>query len=241
MADVLAEFSAFLDEQEYAPRTIQDYLADLRQFVQWLRDKADSSSEIVLEKEAVQQYFQLLKEKGASPGTYNRFIAALRAYERFQNNGAPSEEGIVDISREDHCPASIPDATRKDLRALIKEFHRQQSACRTERQTWHAVRNWAILQVLRETGLRAGKVCGLRVESDAQTYTVGILREIFPDADLSTTARQALMDWLNIRKSGPGLLFTSFSGKPLQPCDLYRFIKTMSRRANVHVTPEMLR
>jgi len=241
MADVLAEFAAYLGEQEYVPRTIQDYLADLRQFMQWLKERAQSSSEIVLTKEVVQQYFQSLKEKGASPGTYNRLIAALRAYERFQNNGAPSEEGLVDVLREEHCPEPIPDATRKDLRALIKEFHRQQSACRTERQTWHAVRNWAILQVLRETGLRAGKVCALRVESDGLTYSAGILREIFPDVELSTTARQALMAWLNMRKPGPGLLFTSFSGKPLQPSDLYRLMQAMSRRANVHVTPEMLR
>lgn len=241
MTDALAQFADYLAEQEYAPRTIQDYLADLRQYAQWLETQATFSGDILLTNAAVQRYFQTLKEKGASPGTQNRLIAALRAFERFQDNGERSEQTLAGVSREEHSPQPIPDATRKDLRALIKEFQRQRSASRTDRQTWHAVRNWAILQVLRETGLRAGRISLLRVESDAQNYTAGILREIFPDIELSTTARQALMDWLNQREPGPGLLFTSFTGRPLQPSDLYRLLHVMSRRANIHVTPEMLR
>jgi integrase len=142
---------------------------------------------------------------------------------------------MAGVTRVDDNPQPIPDATRKDLRALIKEFQRQRSASRTDRQTWHAVRNWAILQVLRETSLRAGKVCRLRVESDAQNYSPAILREIFPDIELSTTARQALMDWLELREPGPGLLFTSFTSRPLQPSDLYHLMQVMSRRANIHV------
>jgi len=241
MTDALAQFAAYLAEQEYAPRTIQNYLADLRQYTQWLKEQAIASGEPLLTDVMVERYFQMLKEKDASPSTQNRLIAALRVYERFQNNGERSEPVMAGITRVDDNPRPIPDATRKDLRALIKEFQRQRSASRTDRQTWHAVRNWAILQVLRESGLRAGKVCKLRVESDAQNYSPVILREIFPDIELSTTARQALIDWLDLREPGPGLLFTSFTGRPLQPSDLYHLMQVMSRRANIHVTPEMLR
>lgn len=241
MTDALAQFADYLAEQEYAPRTIQNYLADLRQYTQWLKEQAFSSGEPLLTDVMVERYFQMLKEKGASPSAQNRLIAALRVYERFQNYGERSEPVMAGVTRVDDNPQPIPDATRKDLRALIKEFQRQRSASRTDRQTWHAVRNWAILQVLRETGLRAGKVCRLRVESDAQSYSPVILREIFPDIELSTTARQALMDWLDLREPSPGLLFTSFTGKPLQPSDLYHLMQVMSRRANIHVTPEMLR
>lgn len=241
MTDALAQFAAYLAEQEYAPRTIQNYLADLRQYAHWLEEQAIASGEPLLTGATVERYFQMLKEKGASPSAQNRLIAAMRAYERFQNNGECSDRIMAGVTRVDDNPQPIPDATRKDLRALIKEFQRQRSASRTDRQTWHAVRNWAILQVLRETGLRAGKVCRLRVESDSQNYTAVTLREIFPEIELSTTARQALMDWLDLREPGPGLLFTSFTGRLLQPSDLYHLMQVMSRRANIHVTPEMLR
>lgn len=241
MSEGLLAFGAYLSQKGYAPRTIQGYLDDLRRYERWLQSQAISTNGIRLTRDALQAYFQSLEEKGVSPGTTNRLIAALRAFERYQNNGSIPDGTLDAVARTEYSPEPTPEATRKDLRALIKEFHRQQSASRTERQTWHAVRNWAILQVLRETGLRAGKVCALRVESDAKTYTAGILREIFPEVELTTTARQALMDWLDVRTPGPGLLFTSYAGKPLQPCDLYRLMRTMSQRANVHVTPEMLR
>lgn len=241
MSDRLLEFRAYLDEQGYAPRTVQGYLYDLGQYERWLKTQAMAGDGMILSEEALRKYFQALDERGVSFGTKNRLIAVLRAFERFQNHGDLTEVSLGGISRAEYSPEPTPDATRKDLRALIREFRRQQSASRTDRQTWHAVRNWAIFQVIRETNLRAGKVCALRVESDATDYSVGILREIFPDLDLTTTARQALMDWLNLRDPGSGLLFMSYSGKPMQPGDLYRLMRAMSRRANVHVTPEMLR
>jgi site-specific recombinase XerD len=245
MADELMEFSQYLSEHGYSRRTIQGYRADIHQYEQWVRKQRQPSNgtqgEELLSWQTLQSFLEALQQTGVSPGTQNRMIAAVRAFARYKNESLRIETSLSGISRVTHNPQPTPDATRKDLRALIKEFHRQRGASRTERQIWHAVRNWAILHVLRETGLRAGKICALCVESDAICYEAGIIRELFPGFDLSTAARQALMDWLNFRKPGPGQLFTSYSGKPLQPCDLYRLLRTLGNRADVHITPEMLR
>lgn len=245
MVDVITQFSKYLAEHGYSRRTIQGYLADIQQYERWIRKLRQPSTgtleEELLSWQTLIKFLESLQQNGVSPGTQNRMLAAVRAFARYINEGRQMDPGLSDISRVEHHPQPTPDATRKDLRALIKEFHRQRGASRTERQTWHAVRNWAILQVLRETGLRAGKVCALRVESDATSYEGGVLREIFPDVELSASARQALMDWLNFREPGAGLLFTSYSGKPLQSYDLYRLLQTLGKRADVHITPEMLR
>jgi site-specific recombinase XerD len=235
----LTPFAHYLAGQGLSLRTVQGYEADVGQYLEWIQTaaKAESDENAQLTPDTLRAYLQFLGAKCRSAGTLNRLIAALRAYERFLG----TEPALAGMPRLAHQPEAIPEANRKELRALIKEFHRQRSASRTERQTWHAVRNWAILQVLRETGLRAGKVCALRVESSAEPYEASILSEIFPGVELSTTARQALMDWLGLRKPGPGLLFTSYGGLPLQPCDLYRLMRALGSRANVHVTPEMLR
>jgi site-specific recombinase XerD len=80
MSDAFVQFAAYLAEQEYAPRTIQNYLADLRQYTQWVKEQAFSSGEPLLTNVMVERYFQMLKEKGASPSAQNRLIAALRVY-----------------------------------------------------------------------------------------------------------------------------------------------------------------
>lgn len=245
MLKEFTQFSKYLSEHQYSLRTIQGYLADIQQYEAWIRNQRHTSNEGLEEEllswQTLQSFLEALQQNGVSPGTQNRMLAAVRAFARYKNEGQQIDPDLSGIQRVAHNPQPTPDATRKDLRALIKEFHRQRGASRTERQIWHAARNWAILQVLRETGMRAGRVCALRVESDATQYEVGVLREIIPGIELSTAARQALMDWLNFRTPGPGLLFTSYSGKPLQPCDLYRLLRTLSNRADIHITPEMLR
>ncbi len=245
MLEEFTKFSKYLSEHQYSLRTIQGYLADIQQYEAWIRKQRHTSIERLEEEllswQTLKSFLEALQQNGVSPGTQNRILAAVRAFARYKSKGQQIGPDLSSIPRVGHHPQPTPNATRKDLRALIKEFHRQRGASRTERQIWHAIRNWAILQVLRETGLRAGKICALRVESDATQYEVGILREIFPGIEFPTAARQALMDWLNFRKPGPGLLFTSYSGKPLQPCDLYRLLRTLGNRADVHVTPEMLR
>ena len=235
----LTPFAHYLAGQELSPRTVQGYVADVGQYLEWTQStgRAEYDENARITPDALRAYLHSLAAKCLSAGTMNRIIAALRAYERFLG----TQPTLTGVPRLAHQPEAIPEATRKELRALIKEFHRQRGASRTERQTWHAVRNWAILQVLRETGLRAGKVCSLQVESGAEKYEVSIISEIFPGVELSTTARQSLMDWLSLRKPGPGLLFTSYGGSPLQPCDLYRLMRALGNRASVHVTPEMLR
>lgn len=235
----LIPFAHYLAGQGLSPRTVQGYVADVVQYLEWIQTAGGAASEenAPITPDRLRAYLQSLAAKCFSAGTMNRMIAALRAYERFLG----TEPALAGVPRLAHQAEAIPEASRKELRALIKEFHRQRSASRTERQTWHAARNWAILQVLRETGLRAGKVCALRVESCAEPYDASTLSEIFPGVELSTPARQALMDWLSLRKAGPGLLFTSYGGSALQPCDLYRLMRALGNRASVHVTPEMLR
>lgn len=243
MLDLLSQFSNYLSENGYAQRTVNGYCSDIRQYMRWVKDAfpeiESQKIDVLIQRETVEGYLNGMKAAGTAPATLNRLLAALGAFEQFC--GSPTAGQVKEIPRMEHTPTTILDATRKDLRALLKEFHRQRSASRTARQTWHATRNWAILQVLRESGLRAGKVCMLRVESDAGKLDAVVLKEIFPGVEFSPTARQALMDWLVARTPGPGWLFSSYSGKPLQPCDLYRMLRTLGDRANVHVTPEMLR
>jgi len=238
MSDVLLAFGAFLREQVYAPQTIQGYLEELRKYARWLQSEGMTAEEIILSQEALWRYFQALEETGVSARGKSRANSALRAFERFQSDAHLAVGVSGEDKRTGNSPEPTKNATQKNMRALIKEFHRQKGTDRTVRQTWLATRNQAILQVLQETHLRASKVCELQVVSDVRRDNLEILHEIFPGIELSTNASQALVDWLKLRKPGQGLLFMRYSGEPMQPFDIYCFKWDMRQQAKMYGTSE---
>lgn len=240
MSDVLLAFGAFLGKEVYAPRTIRGYLEDLRQYERWLISQGLSEDEILLTEESLRRYFRVMEEKGVSSRGKSRIMTALHAFERFQKyadhpDGVPGE-----VARAGHNSEPALNAPRKNLRALIKEFGSQQGNRQTERQIWLAARNQAIFRVLQGTTLHAGEVCELRVESDTSGDNLEILHEIFPGVELSANTRQALLDWLKLRKSEPGLLFMNYSGEPMRPYQLYQLTCDMRLKAKMYGTSEKL-
>jgi site-specific recombinase XerD len=112
----------------------------------------------------------------------------------------------------------------------------------------HGVRNLAILQVLRNTGLRVGELVQLQLDDVEIAERSGSLigragkgskHRVVP---LNVTARRALSDYFAVRPAGQPWVFLSQKGGRLTAQPVGRLVAKCAQRAQLqHVTPHTLR
>lgn len=101
----LPEFSGWLAEQGAVPKTVKNYVSDVRRFLVWLEEKFPDSKLESLEAGAADTYLADLALTGSSPNTVQRKRASLR---RFSDFWAATYSGITPV---DFAPKVIASAT----------------------------------------------------------------------------------------------------------------------------------
>lgn len=250
---LLQAFARSLADQDLSPVTVRDYLHDLQRFRQWIEESRarQRRREMALGRVTTVQlasYRQhLLRVERLKATTVNRKIQALKRL-----FGWAQQKGHVqlDVSREVQFVRLGERQRPKGLTAA-----EIQALLRAAGQTSHglAKRNYALLEVLLETGLRVGEVAALRISDLALHDRSGVVRvregkgRKQREVPLNSNARRALKLYLKGReplRDEDYVFLSQRGGKPLSLRTMQATVSELARRARItriRVSPHTMR
>lgn len=233
----LKDFSGSLRREDLSPVTVRGYLSDLGTFTTWLKqtrgDKLRLNQLSTIDLINYRQH--LIAVKGLKPTTVNRRLEALR---RFCKWARLQKLIKTDIAQELKAVRMV--RNQRPVGLVEPEVHRLLQAAG---QSVHglAKRNYALVQLMLQTGLRVGEVAALSIADVRIRERSGLVRirqgkgRKEREVPLNATARRALGLYLESRgKAGAeDLFFTNARGKGLPTRTIQAVITALARRAKI--------
>jgi integrase/recombinase XerC len=236
-ADWLSDFITSLREEDLSPATVRGYCYDLDRFFQWIKAAKGTSGRLekLTTMDLINYRQYLINVVGLKPATVNRRLEALRrlcrwAYQtqRIKNNVA-QELKPVRFARNVR-PLGL---TEPEVHALL----------RVAGESGHglATRNYALVQLMLQTGLRVSEVAALKLKDVVARERSGFVRirqgKGFKEREipLNATARRALCAYMAERKSPdkPDAFFLSDGGGPMPTRTIQAVITQLGKRAKI--------
>lgn len=230
-------------------RTIDAYSADLDDFRAYLRaGDIDAASRILLTMEpgdanaAVLGYRSHLVDRGLSPATINRRLAALRSLVKLGRilGAVTWTLEVPNLKAQAYRDTKGPG--RPAVRAMMDH-------CR-DRGDRKGVRDFALLRMLFDLGLRRSEASELDLEHiNLEAATVSILGKGRIQRETLSMPRatiEALRAWISVRGSKPGPLFTSCDNARkgngrLSSEGVYKTVRRIGERVGVKTRPHGIR
>ncbi len=236
----MVAFLASLSRDDLAPATLRGYRYDLRHFIAWHGSVHDKPFAIegLAEYELI-AYRQHMVAVGRRPATVNRRLDALRRLCRWaRGTGALSADAIGSVrpmrTIRNRQPAGLTDVeTHALLRAAGASSHGL------------AARNYALVQIMLQAGLRIGEVAALTVADISMSDRSGSVRIRqgkglkARDVPLNATGRRALKQHLD-QRGVPGktaALFASSRETAMPVRSIQAVIASLARRARLTRLP----
>ncbi len=149
------------------------------------------------------------------------------------------EEGDIEVNPMANIPkpvvppVEIPMATKAQVLSLLKSCEGRDSLSR---------RDYAIIAMMLDTGLRLSEVVNLTLEDISEDFSLRVFGKgrKWRTVALGVTSSRALQRWLRIRKSQDNRVWTGRKG-PLTASGLRRMLHRRSEALGFHVHPHMLR
>jgi integrase/recombinase XerC len=230
------EFRRALSTEDLALTTVRAYWGDLNSFSRWY---APNALEALTAVDLISYRQHLSEERSLRPASVNRKLEALRRFCRWacQQGRLPSNVAAeVRLARPQRGvrPAGLTEAEAQGL-------------LRAAGQSPHGLgtRNYALLQVMLQAGLRVGEVAGLHisdVELRARAGTVRVRhgkgrkeREV----PLNASARRGLSAYLKARSEyrPDDPLFCSETGTAISLRSIQAMVSNLARRAKITRIP----
>jgi site-specific recombinase XerD len=226
-----------LESKNRSAATARAYRADIRQFVTWLQATNVMAYRVdQVERADLTEYLAHLGQQGLSGVSRARKLAALREYFRF-------------LAEHDHIPKSPVtgvDTPKREKHG--KTFLRPEEYTRMLAQAGANPRDYAILQIFLQTGVRISELCALRVEDidlDGHLLHVRSGKGMQDRAiELEKRGILAVKSWLRVRPEVPNdHLFLSRYGEPLGERGVRKLVAKFRQRAGItkRATPHSLR
>lgn len=226
-----------LRDQDLSPLTIRGYTYDLMHFRQWFLETHDHEPEIkkISAADIAAYRYHLIDTKCMKASSVNRRIQAVRKCFSWANDNGFTESNLAENIRflkstNGHRPAWLK---KKEVHALL----------RVAGQSTHglAKRNYALTQLLLQTGIRIGEMAELRLSDITIHQRSGFMRIRNGkglkqrDIPLNVAARRALNAYLHSRQTaGPNeSLFLSKRNEPISVRTLQSTIFQLSKKAHI--------
>jgi len=189
---LVSALDQFTRELDKSPLTIQAYRADIRQFIAWLseNDYTVTAADRVMRYHIIDFLKYLANEKGHSGATRARKLVSLQVYFSF----------LVKAGVIPHSPAVNIDRPRKEQKT--KHFLRTEEYSRVLAEAAGDPRDYCILQVFLQTGIRVSELIALqlsdfdREQKELTIHGKGSRERVIP---LEKKALQALKLYLDLR------------------------------------------
>lgn len=236
--ELFTRFEEHLARSALAPTTIVNYLADLRTFARWHADvRGAASSLLELTPDDIREYRRHMQtSEGWSPATINRRLQAVRKFYSF----------AMETGRTESNPASgvqlIPKPAPDPPRALDPQEVTSLLAAVQGGRPSLVKRDYAIVQLLLQTGIKLGELTRLRL-SDVQLRANGVGSLLVGEGDdskcrripLNPMACAALRDYLRVRPPSASTenLFLSQEGSCISKRTVQRLIRVYTQAADL--------
>jgi site-specific recombinase XerD len=227
----LGAFRRALTREDLATLTVSGYARDVGDFLRWYGAAALERLSVV---DLVHYRDHLIRERDAKPATVNRKLEALRRFTRWAHAGGKLAAPLgaeLKLARavRGRCPKGL---TAAEVQTLLR------AAGQSGRGL--ARRNYALIQVMLQAGLRVGEVATLTCadlelhdrSGQVRVHGKGAKERVVP---LNTTARRALHAYFKDRAplSGKTPVFLSESGAGLSLRSMQALIANLARRAKI--------
>jgi len=235
--DLLGLYRKYLAKLGRSIFTIDSYLSHLKLFRKWYLEIYDLKTldfSKVKEIDLLSYRSYLQYEKRHRTATINLHIAALRGFFCFLHNNGIIKESII----SNLTPLSKPYIRAPDVpkRAQILKLFRMVDTSNDKGK-----RDFAILQLFVQCGLRLSEVANLEIEDIHVGERNGILRVVGGkggrqrEINLNNTARRALRAYLEVRPNLPDTkrLFISQLNRPLSRRSIHHLIKNYLEAADM--------
>lgn len=233
----LAQFSKSLVQADMRPSTVTGYLHDLENFLQWFRDSRGTKAALkdLSSVDLISFRQHLVKVQRLKPATVNRRLQALRRLCRWATSRGWLKE---DPSTEVKTIRTPP--RRQPLGLNEPEAH---ALLRAAGQSGHGLarRNYALVQLMVQTGLRVSEVASLLVDDATLHARSGSVRVRegkglkAREVPLNATARRALRQYMKSREEAApdNSLFLSKRGTPMTVRSVQAAVTELGRRAKI--------
>jgi integrase/recombinase XerC len=231
----MAAFLLRLERDDLAPATVRGYRYDLRHFLAWRRTVQDCAFVIQdLAEHDLIAYRQHMVAAGRRPAAINRRLEALRRLCRWARaTGALTSDvaqGVRPVRAvRDRQPVGLTDI---EVHAILRAGASSHGL---------AARNYAIVQLMLQAGLRVGEVAALRITDITMNDRSGSVRIRHGkglkarDAPLNATARRALKQHLERRQASgkDAALFVSSRETAMPVRTIQAVITSLAGRARL--------
>ena len=243
MGFYLDAYASYLkSEKELSDNTLDSYLSDIRQFVDYMKSKniydvRHTTNAMVL------SYLLFLEKEDMAPATLHRKLSSLRGYYRYLLLNR-----LIDIDPTRNL--NLPKNKRKMPNALtMDETNRLLS--QPHGSDYKSIRDKAMLELLYATGIRVSELISLNV--DNVNLEVGWLKcgqahreRIIPIAsDALMHLERYLRNARNelVKNSEEDALFVNTHGKRMSRQGFWKIIKQYKEKAQINkdITPHTLR
>jgi len=229
--------------------TLRAYRADLEKFREYIGVKTLSeAARIMIEAPHGQanllalNYKTEMQKQGFKPTTINRRLSALRSLIQLANT-------LGMISWKLDVKNFQVEAYRDTSGPGENNFQKMIIANWNQRNQQKAFRDHAILRLLHDLGLRRSSVVNLDLadlEIEQKRLWVTLKRRSQKKTKhLPGSTLNALLEWIEIRGSEPGAMFTNFDhagkGERLTGTSLYRLVRRLGEEIGIKTRPHGIR
>ncbi len=235
-------FEMYLRQSGLTQDTINAYVRDVEKFLIWLsRHTGQEFPATDFEENDVEAYKRYLLETiERSPSSINRNLQSLRKYGRFML----ATEGINPVQGIDLLDGTNP---APPITLTKTEIDRLVSIART-RSAKTAVRDFTILQILLQTGIRVSELVNLHL-SDVELHrdeSILIIRKKGKQRSRKIPLHAELRKLLNTymqqpRPSDASYFFIGRGGKPLATRSVQQILSHLGTIAGLDVSAKVLR
>ncbi len=230
--DLFIAIEAFLSDkksQNLSPATLEFYRCKLKDFTAFCQGRAIRNITQITAND-LRLYMLHLEETGHNPGGCHSFYRTIRAFLNWWEVEV-EPEGWKNPIRKTKAPkvdvAPLEPVKVEVTRALL-------NACR--RGTFYGDRNYAILLMLMDTGLRASELLSINLDNvnliTGKVMVTKTKSRKFRNVFLGKRTRRALRAYLKHRSSGDAL-WTMKGGQRLTYAGLKNMLKGLSKTAGV--------
>lgn len=244
------QYHIWLINRGLSEKTIESYLRDLDGFAAWFFRVNDEpfSPEVFNQLDARQYREYSLTTERVAPATWNRRHASLGMFAQWA-----TEElhlSLFDfrgrVAKKDEAQLAPRWLSQADERAVLRQAEINLTLAHTIQQRTRALRDRALLAVMRFGGLRVGEAAAAQIGDLTLRPRSGLLivhgkGDKDRSVPLSLSAREALQDWLDVRGWDPGPLFCDEDGGPISERAVQKRISALGEQSGVEVTCHMLR
>lgn len=229
---VMTDVEKFLSTRGFLPLTQEGYRSVLLGFDQFLQS-VNMDMDLINSPEIIVSW--LAGHPGWGDCQRHKALAALRSYTRWRYGHL---HPIMEYRMR--SPSIKPQRTlnQSQVTKLLDSID--------------CIRDYAVVSLLVDTGLRKAEVCRLlldQVDLEARSLQVQIKGGSWGQGVFSEATRDSLEDWIKIRadyaRPDTKTLFCSLGGntpgKPLTPCGMTGVFRIISARAGFTVSPHDLR